>query len=397
MRLNSLIGMNKIKEEINLMIKKHIVRHYDGYKNSDIYEGCNHILLVGKPGTGKTTVAEIISNIICAMGFLETDYVDEPQLTNPSRPGGIANSDFIDTINLICQVKLKDVEETRKKMVTIGCIANDIDQIVNESQDISPTIKLVSERINIMKRVLGEKIGGNKTNDINNMNYDIEPDFKPILVNVSREDLVSDHVGGTAPKTSAKIREAIGGVMFIDEAYSMMNKSGSGEVEGFSSESLTTICKMMEKYAKNFICIFAGYTEKTIEMLMSNEGLRRRITHTFVMDDYTHEDVAKIFVHQLNRANLTLHSSINIVKFIKKNEYILGLNGSMTGLLVPIIAARYSESRFDQIINGNCNDSDKGIVTSEIMNKSLSVFINSNKVWKQNNNNNDTAFRTMFG
>jgi len=390
-RLYSLIGLVEIKVAINLMIKKHIVRLCDEHDVNHNNNECNHMLLVGKSGTGKTTVAEIISNIICAMGFI-----------NPIQDEIIDNKDtdeiqFLNTINLVCKTKLREANDQKKKLKTISCIVEDVHRMVNSTQDKLELTNIIIDRVDTIRRVLNTN---NTVHHIQKLD-DIESDFNPIFIQVTRKDLIGNHVGSTANKTANKIMESMGGVLFIDEAYGLVNKDGSGEVEGFSSECMTTLCEMMSKYARNFVCILTGYTQRTVETLLSNEGMKRRITYTFQIADYTKDEVTKIFVQQLNRAGLKLHSSINPVTFISKNWDIISKDGGsgcgVTGKLIPIIGNYYSMDRFEQIFSSEYNKENVGVITQKMLDLSMQVITSQDKIWSESIPYSGEGYKSMYG
>ena len=78
------------------------------------------------------------------------------------------------------------------------------------------------------------------------------------LIEVSSKDLVAEYVGQTAPKTMAVIPKALGGVLFVDEAYSLA--SGNGQGNSYNEEAIATLIQAMENYRDQLVVIFAGYT-----------------------------------------------------------------------------------------------------------------------------------------
>lgn len=109
------------------------------------------------------------------------------------------------------------------------------------------------------------------------------------LVEVDRQALVAGYVGQTAIKTGEKINEAMGGILFIDEAYSLANEAGSQH--DFGGESIQVILKRMEDLRGRFGVIVAGYTDNMQEFIQSNPGLRSRFDKYFLFEDYTAEDM----------------------------------------------------------------------------------------------------------
>lgn len=111
------------------------------------------------------------------------------------------------------------------------------------------------------------------------------------LVEVSRVDLVSPYVGETPQKTMDAIMRAIGGVLFIDEAYSLIPAHGDFD---FGHEAIATLIKAMEDYRGQFCVIFAGYRQKMSDMFSVNPGFRSRIQFELEFPNYTRNELGEI-------------------------------------------------------------------------------------------------------
>jgi len=179
--LNALTGLTKIKTEVNEMVK--LVRYYQESGKDVLNKFSLHSVFVGNPGTGKTTVARIISRIYHGLGILGKGH----------------------------------------------------------------------------------------------------------LVEVDREGLVAGYVGQTAIKTGDKINEAMGGILFIDEAYSLAQERGSPY--DFGGESIQVILKRMEDNRGKFGVIVAGYIRPMQDFINSNPGLRSRFDKYFLFEDYTPDEM----------------------------------------------------------------------------------------------------------
>jgi hypothetical protein len=112
------------------------------------------------------------------------------------------------------------------------------------------------------------------------------------LVETDRSGLVGQYAGQTAQRTNRKIDEALDGVLFIDEAYSLRADDGP---DSYGGEAIQALLKRMEDDRGRLVVIFAGYSEPMQRMLRSNPGLSSRVNRTFTFDDYTPSELGQIF------------------------------------------------------------------------------------------------------
>lgn len=113
------------------------------------------------------------------------------------------------------------------------------------------------------------------------------------LIEADRSKLVAGYSGQTAIKTNQLIDSAMGGVLFIDEAYTLK----SGDSDSFGAEAIDTLLKRLEDDRGKFICIVAGYTDQMHDFIDSNPGLKSRFTQTIHFDDYTPDELTQIFLN----------------------------------------------------------------------------------------------------
>ena len=137
------------------------------------------------------------------------------------------------------------------------------------------------------------------------------------LVEVDRSGLVSGYVGQTAMKTKKIVEDALGGVLFIDEAYALTANTGAND---FGMEAINTLLKAMEDNRNDLIVIVAGYTDLMQEFLDSNPGLRSRFNKQIVFDDYSPEELMSIFTGMCEKAffKLTEAASEQILHFFEE-------------------------------------------------------------------------------
>ena len=195
--LNKLIGMTKVKAQIAEMVN--LVRYYRESGRDVLGTFYLHTVFIGNPGTGKTTVARILTKIYKALGILERGH----------------------------------------------------------------------------------------------------------MIETDRQGLVAGYVGQTATKTTERIDEAIGGVLFIDEAYALTSYGGGGRGD-FGDEAIQTLLKRMEDQRGEFFVFVAGYTDNMETFLKANPGLSSRFDKTLSFEDYNPSELMEIASKMFNDAGVTL-------------------------------------------------------------------------------------------
>ena len=139
---------------------------------------------------------------------------------------------------------------------------------------------------------------------IANIYYSLGYIKKNKVVEVQSQDLIGEWLGQTGPKTQNVIDSAIDGVLFIDEAYSLMEHKGSSA--SYTAECIATLLKAMEDYKGRLVVIFAGYTEEMRQFRDLNPGLKSRIGFELTFKDYTIDELVDIFKKKVKDEKLEL-------------------------------------------------------------------------------------------
>lgn len=140
------------------------------------------------------------------------------------------------------------------------------------------------------------------------------------LLEVTSKDLVAEYVGQTSIKTANVVQKALGGVLFIDEAYSLA--SGKGEGNSFNEEAVATLIQAMENNRDNLVVIFAGYTKEMQDFLNLNSGIVSRIGYTVEFEDYTVDELWQIFNQMMTKAGFIVSKEAEekVRKVIEENK-----------------------------------------------------------------------------
>lgn len=179
------------------------------------------------------------------------------------------------------------------------------------------------------------------------------------VVRTTKKDLVAGYVGQTAQKTSEVIQKAYGGVLFIDEAYTLASDSSSN---GFEAEAIGELIAQMEDHKDNLIVILAGYTNEMKTFVNSNQGINSRIKTWIEFPDYSINELTAISKKQLESAKMTV--TPKIIKYLKSalvymsKQIKLDGNGRFARNFTDTIIENYDSRIFDGDKNTDLTKSD---------------------------------------
>ncbi len=162
------------------------------------------------------------------------------------------------------------------------------------------------------------------------------------VIEVDRAQLVGEYIGETAQKTEKIINQALGGILFIDEAYTLKpEKSG----QDFGQEAIDIILKRMEDHQGKFFVIVAGYPIPMQNFLESNPGLKSRFTHNFTFDDYTAEELTSIYKIFSTKDKYVVDKNTEL--FLTKKLEILCLNQDSTFGNARFVRNLFNETKIE--------------------------------------------------
>lgn len=201
---------------------------------------------------------------------------------------------------------------------------------------------------------------------------------KGTFTEVSRSDLIAGYVGQTALKTQAIIKKAKGGVLFIDEAYSLATKSE----EDFGAECISTLIKGMEDYRQDLCVIFAGYEKEMKELLQSNSGFRSRIQFELTFKNYTAKELYQIFRKMVVNDGYKLSSAISPI-LLEHFEKARTNENFGNGRYVRSFFEKVKIEQADRVVTNNSNGVNiitKSDVLNVIQNLELDLPKEKNKI-----------------
>ena len=210
---------------------------------------------------------------------------------------------------------------------------------------------------------------------------------KDLFKIVRRSDLIGKYLGHTAIKTQEVIDSVMGGVLFIDEAYSLGNPEGR---DSFSKECIDTLNQNLSDEKCNFICIIAGYKDKLKDSFFAyNDGLERRFPFRYTIDDYTAVDLHAIFLKTVTEYGWTVKEDIPLA-FFENNRVYFKYNGGDMETLFQMTKIGHARRVF-------ClSSADKKGITMEDIKYGMKLFMNNDEVQKRDNDMASDIHASMY-
>ena len=190
-----------------------------------------------------------------------------------------------------------------------------------------------------------------------------------VFKKVTRDDLIAGYLGQTALKTKDVIKQCIGGVLFIDEAYALGNRDTS---DSFSKESIDIICEALSDHKNDLMCIIAGYEKELHDCFFSyNPGLESRFTWKFQIDDYSASDLRLIFEKKVSDCKWSVKDPL-LDAWFEKNKSLFPYYGRDMETLFSKVKIAHSKRVFclphDEKTKLTTHDMEKGLDLYKSMN-----------------------------
>ena len=202
---------------------------------------------------------------------------------------------------------------------------------------------------------------------------------------VTRSDLIAGYLGQTAIKTADVIKECLGGVLFIDEAYALGNPE---KRDSFSKECIDTLCEALSNHKSDLMVIVAGYEKDLNDCFFSaNPGLNSRFTWRYNIDDYTPEQLAKIYEKKVHDCGWQLHDPVHPDWFKTRMEYFKCYGRDMETLL--------SRAKIAHGRRVFCAPADKRRLTHSDLEKGMTMFMSNEEV-KRRKDSAPSGLSTMY-
>lgn len=292
--LHEMVGMQRLKNSIALQVMELIDNLNSGRRNTHMLNS----VIYGPPGVGKTQVGRILAKIWYGLGFLK-GHRDESKKNLVTSKSMIVNSIILIFFIIICY--------------SLGYIMAGLSYVYTR-WGMATMVTLLLATLAIIAIVLVFWYTSGKPVEKKTESPDTVENDENIITVVSRHDFVAGYLGQTAIKTKALLTKNLGKVLFIDEAYSLLNDSR----DSFGREALDTINLFLSEHPDEIIVILAGYKDKMQKgLFVAQQGLKRRCMWYFDCDPYDGRQLYDIFARQVKRSKLHLDNKNDIAALIR--------------------------------------------------------------------------------
>jgi DNA polymerase III delta prime subunit len=414
-KLSSMIGMKDFKNNIVSQIKYYFLNQVRLSKDkTNIDTHMFHTVLLGPPGSGKTTAAEILADLWMDLGLLKQEL--SPKTSNLYDSHIV----FSETYKILEKEKIdlkfsndklqKNLNDTKIKLNSIKTeIITEKNKIENIKEYLQQKKNELDTKINftLQKKLMALESGYEfivkKYANLENIiiprvlqeDYEIEDQITkkrklednssvssasssssslsiPKFIKLRRDDLIGKYIGHTAIKTREALMNGLGKVIFIDEAYELYNVTSDSTCDSFGMECLSAILNFMNEFSDKTIIIFAGYEDllkKTIFRVQP--GLERRIAWTFTLSAYSEEELVDIYEKQLSEKSWILKDKEKILKLFKHHKKSFKHGGGDTLRLAMYTKTVYSDICFELLLQ---NKEINSCIGYEIVSKALDIL-----------------------
>ena len=353
-KLDEMIGMKKAKEAVVDQLKFLITSPKQD-------KHMLHCVISGPPGVGKTQLAIVLAKIWNSLKLINKRMVPLDNDNDSKEELAQENKDLRDSLNYIAmksteqRMKIRNLRNTCRNFKT-NTTYNTFKKLIS-----IPLLNIHSLNTDIMTEW---------------HEYTNETDENDVIKITSREDYVAKYVGHTSLKTLKLLNKNLGKVVFIDEAYSLIN----GDRDSFGNDALTTINRFMSEHCDEIIIIFAGYKDKLEEIYSAQPGLKRRFTWTFDIDGYDDEELSQIFKQQMERVEWKFDKNIKLKEFFNKNKDLFKHYGGDTEKLCFYVKLAYANEKFEN------NEIPEKVVNKKILENGFEKYKNNINERVINNN-----------
>lgn len=333
--LNNMIGLHRIKECAAIQTVRLIENLKAGEKSTQML----NTIITGSAGLGKTTVGIKLAKIWFSLGFLNPNISPSTTVTKKTffenTNGGMDM--FAIIMLLLAWVGTYIIQLLSYAYNKIGLfwLAFFIGFLIL----IFILIYYSDKDGKWIMKYMKEEVTEDKLKNVSD---------RDIITVVSRNDFIGEYLGHTSGKTLKLLEANIGKVLFIDEAYSLLNDPR----DAYGYESLNTINLFLSENPDKIVVIFAGYKEQMKNSIfLAQPGLERRCMWTFCCDPYSNEELAEIFFLQANQDNWIISNidKIKIKKLIMRNESAFKAYGGDTSRLLYLSSLEASRGNLSKI------------------------------------------------